>query len=101
MNAKNQGTDTAAVVFIFSAPGFEDYMRCESVLPNEKPAPISPQKDKECEERGHVIYKVLEENPKKIKTWQFERVAVAVLMTPGKCPKDHPLSFCRWDRLSR
>jgi quercetin dioxygenase-like cupin family protein len=65
VNVKNAGTETAGVVFIFSAPGFEDYMRCESVLPNEKPAPISPQKDKECEHLGHVIYKQLEENPKK------------------------------------
>jgi quercetin dioxygenase-like cupin family protein len=65
VSVKNAGTETAGVVFIFSAPAFEDYMPCESVLPNEKPTPISPQKDKECEHRGHVIYKGLEENPKK------------------------------------
>jgi quercetin dioxygenase-like cupin family protein len=65
VNVKNTGTETAGVVFIFSAPGFENYMRCESVLPNEKPAPISPQKDKECEHQGHVIYKDLAANPKK------------------------------------
>ena len=65
VNVKNQGTETAGVVFAFSAPGFEDYMRCESVLPNEKPAAISPQKDKECEHQGHVIYKDLAANPKK------------------------------------
>jgi quercetin dioxygenase-like cupin family protein len=65
VRVKNSGTETAGLVFIFSAPGFENYMRCESVLPNEKPAPISPQKDKECEHRGHVIYKALEENQKK------------------------------------
>ena len=65
VNVKNAGTETARVVFVFSAPGFEDYMRCESVLPNEKPAPISAQRDKECEHLGHVIYKQLEENPKK------------------------------------
>ena len=63
VNVKNTGTETARVVFVFSAPGFEDYMRCESVLPNEKPAPISAQRDKECEHLGHVIYKQLEENP--------------------------------------
>lgn len=43
------------VVQTFSAPGFEDYMRCESVLPNQKPAPIPPQRDKECEHLGHVL----------------------------------------------
>jgi hypothetical protein len=65
VNVKNTGTETVSLVFVFSAPGFEDYMRCESVPPNEKPAPISQQQDKECEHRGHVIYKDLEENPKK------------------------------------
>lgn len=65
VNVKNTGTETASVVFIFSAPGFENYMRCESVPPNEKPAPISPQKDKECEYRGHVIYKDPATNPQK------------------------------------
>src|SRR5215468_5228675 len=64
VSVKNAGTETAAVVFIFSAPGFENYMRCESVLPNEKPTPISPQKDKECEYQGHVSYKDLEKDPK-------------------------------------
>jgi quercetin dioxygenase-like cupin family protein len=64
VNVKNTGTETAGVVFVFSAPGFEAYMRCESVLPNERPTPISPQRDKECEHQGHVIYKDLEETPK-------------------------------------
>ena len=65
VSVKNAGTETAGVVFLFSAPAFEDYMRCESVLPNEKPTPLSQQKDKECEHRGHVIYKDLEESSKK------------------------------------
>jgi hypothetical protein len=65
VSVKNAGSETAGVVFIFSAPAFENYMRCESVLPNEKPAPISPQKDKECEHQGHVLYKDLEKNAKK------------------------------------
>jgi quercetin dioxygenase-like cupin family protein len=64
VSVKNAGTETVSTVFVFSAPGFENYMRCESVLPNEKPTPISPQQDKECEHRGHVIYKDREEKPK-------------------------------------
>ncbi|MGB2602611.1 MAG: cupin domain-containing protein, partial [Candidatus Sulfotelmatobacter sp.] len=34
VNVKNAGTETVSVVFVFSAPGFEDYMRCDSVLPD-------------------------------------------------------------------
>jgi mannose-6-phosphate isomerase-like protein (cupin superfamily) len=65
VNVKNAGTDTASVVFVFSAPGFENYMRCDSVLPNEKVIPLSPEQMKACEHEGHVIYKEIEENPKK------------------------------------
>jgi quercetin dioxygenase-like cupin family protein len=65
VNVKNAGTDTASVVGVFSAPGFEDYMRCDSVLPNEKVTPLSPAQMKACEHQGHVIYKDIEENPKK------------------------------------
>ena len=53
---KNAGTDTASVVFVFSAPGFENYMRCDSVLPNEKVGPLSPEQMKACEHKRHVIY---------------------------------------------
>lgn len=57
VSVKNAGTETVSAVFVFSAPGFENLMRCESVLPNEKPAPISPEEYKKCEQEGHVIYK--------------------------------------------
>ncbi len=65
VNVKNEGTETAGVLFIFSSPGFEEYMRCESVLANEKPLPISSQQDKKCERLGHVIYMNVAENKKK------------------------------------
>ena len=57
VSVKNAGTETVSVVFAFSAPGFEDYMRCDSVLPNEKVTPLSPEEMKQCEHEGHVIYK--------------------------------------------
>jgi quercetin dioxygenase-like cupin family protein len=64
VSVKNSGTETASVVFVFSAPGFENYMRCDSVLPNEKVIPFSLEEQKACAHEGHVIYKDLEENPK-------------------------------------
>jgi len=36
-------------------------MRCDSVLPNEKVTPLSPEEQKACSHEGHVIYKDLEE----------------------------------------
>jgi quercetin dioxygenase-like cupin family protein len=65
VSVKNAGAETAGVVFIFSAPGFESYMRCDSVLPDEKVTPLSLEAQKACAHEGHVIYKDLEENPKK------------------------------------
>jgi|SRR5215469_7916 len=57
ISAKNVGTDTLSLVGVFSAPGFEDYMRCDSVLPNEKVVPLSLGGQKACAGQGHVIYK--------------------------------------------
>ena len=64
VSVKNATTETASVVFVFSAPGFENYMRCDSVLPNEKVVPLSLEQQKACEREGHVIYKEPEETPK-------------------------------------
>jgi quercetin dioxygenase-like cupin family protein len=65
VSVKNAGTETVSVVFVFSAPGFENYMRCDSVLPDEKVIPLSTEELKGCGHEGHVIYKDLEESPKK------------------------------------
>ncbi len=65
VSVKNVGTETVSVVFVFSAPGFENYMRCDSVLPNEKVTPLSLEEQRGCAHAGHVIYEDLEENPKK------------------------------------
>jgi quercetin dioxygenase-like cupin family protein len=60
VDVKNAGTEVVSVVFVFSAPGFENYMRCDSVLPNEKVVPLSVEGQKACGHEGHVIYKDLE-----------------------------------------
>ena len=55
ISLKNTGTEPVDVVFIFSAPGFEDTMRCNSVPANEKPTPLTPQQRKECSHLGHSV----------------------------------------------
>jgi quercetin dioxygenase-like cupin family protein len=64
VSVKNPGPETVSIVFVFSAPGFENYMRCDSVLPDEKVVPLSDDEQRACSRQGHVIYKDLEE-PKK------------------------------------
>ena len=65
VSVKNERTETASVVFVFSAPGFEDYMRCDSVLPGEKVVPLSQAQQNACAHKGHVIYRDSEPNPQK------------------------------------
>lgn len=64
VSVKNPGPETASVVWVFSAPGFENYMRCDSVLPDERVVPLSPAEEKKCEQEGHVIYKEPAGSPK-------------------------------------
>ena len=54
---KNTGNEPASIVAIFSAPGFEDHLRCESVLPGEKPTTISRAEENECDRLGQVVYR--------------------------------------------
>lgn len=65
VGAKNIGTETESDVAIFSAPGFEDHLRCESVPINERPKSISREEENLCDRLGHVVYKERgEEDPK-------------------------------------
>jgi mannose-6-phosphate isomerase-like protein (cupin superfamily) len=56
VSLKNTGTEPASIVAIFSAPGFEDHLRCESVPASEKPTTISLAEENECDRLGHVVY---------------------------------------------
>jgi quercetin dioxygenase-like cupin family protein len=57
VGAKNIGTGTENDVAIFSAPGFEDHLRCESVPANQKPTTISRAEENACDHLGSVVYK--------------------------------------------
>lgn len=58
ISLKNTGSDVISLTFVFSAPGFEDFMRAESVREGEKNVPVSKAEDDEIQ-RTHrycVIY---------------------------------------------
>jgi len=57
VSLKNTGTEAASITFLFSAPGFEDHLRCESVPAGKKPTTISPVEENECDQIGHVVYR--------------------------------------------
>jgi quercetin dioxygenase-like cupin family protein len=59
ISVSNSGGDAINLVFVFSAPGFEDFMREESVREGDKNVPLSKAEDDEIQ-RKHlrdVIYK--------------------------------------------
>jgi len=61
---KPVGKDTVSIAFVFSAPGFENLMRCESVPAGQNPTPTTLEERKKCDHEGHVIYKEDEQSPK-------------------------------------
>jgi len=59
VSLRNTGAAPIQLIFIFSAPGFDEYMRCSSV-PEGQPAPPMPQDEvSKCAHEGHVEYEVL------------------------------------------
>ena len=61
---KNTGTKPVSLTFIFSAPGFEDTMRCNSVAAGETPTPITLEQRIACAHEGHAEYEDMQEKPK-------------------------------------
>jgi quercetin dioxygenase-like cupin family protein len=57
---QNRGERPIQLVFIFSAPGFEDYMRCTSVAAGQPAPPILLAELRKCSHEGHVVYADLE-----------------------------------------
>jgi quercetin dioxygenase-like cupin family protein len=65
VSLKNIGAEPISLTFIFSAPGFEDTMRCNSVPAAETPTQITPEQQKECAHLGHAESAGRPEQPKK------------------------------------
>jgi quercetin dioxygenase-like cupin family protein len=59
ISVSNIGSGVISFAFIFSAPGFEEFMRAESVREGEKNVPLSKAEDHEIQRKhAHaVIYK--------------------------------------------
>jgi quercetin dioxygenase-like cupin family protein len=64
ISAKNVSTEPVSITFIFSAPGFEETMRCNSVSVGETPTLITPEQQKECAHLGHAENAGRQDEPK-------------------------------------
>jgi quercetin dioxygenase-like cupin family protein len=54
VSLKNIGTEPISLTFVFSAPGFEETMRCNSVPAGETPTEITPEQQLACAHLGHA-----------------------------------------------
>jgi len=64
ISLKNIGSEAMSLTFIFSAPGFEDTMRCNSVPAGETPTSITPEQQEDCARLGHAERAGSQEQPK-------------------------------------
>lgn len=51
------GKAPISLVFAFNAPGFDRYMRCESVARGERPQLVTVEEDQHCQRLGDVQYR--------------------------------------------
>jgi quercetin dioxygenase-like cupin family protein len=65
VSLKNVGAEPVSLTFVFSAPGFEETMRCNSVPAGETPTEITPEQQRECAHRGHAESASKPERPQK------------------------------------
>jgi quercetin dioxygenase-like cupin family protein len=56
VTVKNVGRDPITLAFVFSAPGFDEYLRCTSAPPDETPRPMSMDDWKKCMHVGHAEF---------------------------------------------
>ncbi len=57
ISVKNIGTDSIRLIFVFSSPGYENYMRCTSVPDGQPVLPMSLKERDRCMPAGHVMYR--------------------------------------------
>ncbi len=57
VSVRNVGKTPLTLIAAFNAPGFDRFVRCESVPLGENPLPITVQEDRRCQELGDVRYR--------------------------------------------
>jgi quercetin dioxygenase-like cupin family protein len=56
VSMRNTGNENISLAFVFSAPGFDDFMRCSSVPAGEPSQKLTPEEFKQCHHQGHVEF---------------------------------------------
>jgi mannose-6-phosphate isomerase-like protein (cupin superfamily) len=57
ISVKNTGNETIYLAFVFSDPGFDEFMRCTSVPAGDSSSTrVSHDEFMDCQHKGHVVY---------------------------------------------
>jgi hypothetical protein len=88
VSLKNTGTEPASIVAIFSTPGFEDHLRCESVPAGEKLTTITRAEENECDRLGHVVYAIGEKKTPTNENGSANETPARTLITCRRMGKD-------------
>src|SRR5215469_13636621 len=57
ISVKNAGNETINLAFVFSDPGFDEFMRCTSVPAGEPSSTrVTHDEFEDCQHKGHVVY---------------------------------------------
>jgi quercetin dioxygenase-like cupin family protein len=62
ISLKNVGTENINLAFVFSDPGFDEFMRCMSVPEGEPAGKLSHDEFEACQHAGHVMYDAVPES---------------------------------------
>src|SRR5580704_6391526 len=54
---RNISAEAVGITFIFSAPGFDQYVRCTSVPANEKPTPMTQEEWQRCQHDANAVFR--------------------------------------------
>ena len=57
VSVQPHGKTPISLLFAFNAPGFDRYMRCESVPPGQRAQLVTVKEDQSCEKLGDVQYR--------------------------------------------
>jgi quercetin dioxygenase-like cupin family protein len=53
---KNNGNENISLIFVFSAPSFEEFQRCISVPTGSPALPLSREEFQACQHEGHIAF---------------------------------------------
>jgi len=56
ISLRNTGNEVLNLVFVFSEPGFDEYLRCTSVPKGQQVATMTDDEFKECQHKGHAVF---------------------------------------------